>query len=139
SADDYTRFLHAQGGALIPLERALDAGAAPGLPIAWGEGRRSPALLHDLAALGRAGPDTAPLPPIESAEDALGAIYVLEGSRLGGALLKRSLPPSFPAEFLAPARSRLWRDLLDALEVVLRTPPQREAAVAAATRTYGLF
>jgi heme oxygenase len=139
SRADYARFLHAQGGALIALERALDAGIAPHLPIGWAERRRSAALLRDLAGLGAPAPDVDTLPAIERAEDALGTIYVLEGSRLGGAVLKRSVAADLPAEFLAPGDSGRWRALLDALERSLETEAQREAAVAAARRAFDTF
>jgi heme oxygenase len=139
SREDYARFLEAQGGALIPLERALDAGAAPALGIDWPARRRSAALLRDLAALGYPAPEAQELAPIDVPEAALGTIYVLEGSRLGGALLKRSVDAALPAEFLAPGAPGAWRALLDTLESALQSPAQVDAAIAAAGAAFDLF
>lgn len=139
SRGDYARFLRAQGGALIPLEQALDAGVAPTLPIDWPARQRSAALLRDLAALGRSLSDTRDLAPIGTPEAALGTIYVLEGSRLGGALLKRSLDAALPAEFLAPGAPGAWRALLDTLERALQSPAQVDAAIEAACHAFDLF
>ncbi len=139
SRADYVRFLEAQGGALIPLERALDAGIAKALAIDWPARRRAAALLRDLSALGHQAPDTGYLAPIDTLEAVLGTIYVPEGSRLGGALLKRSVDASLPAEFLAPSAPGAWRALLDALERSLQSPVQVDAAIAAAERAFDLF
>ena len=50
----------------------------------------------------------------------LGAIYVLEGSRLGGAVLKRTVPGHFPRRFLeARQAAGSWRTLLQALDEFL--------------------
>jgi len=85
---DYRRFLAAQAGALLPLEAALDrAGAAALLPD-WPARRRSAALLEDLRRLGQ--PPGRPLPIVGGGSGwVLGALYVLEGSRLGGQVLRR--------------------------------------------------
>ncbi len=56
AGEGYARFLQAQAAALLPLERALEAGAAPGLGLGWPARRRGAALLADLAALGAAVP-----------------------------------------------------------------------------------
>lgn len=135
----YARFLAAQAAALLPLEAALGAGAAPGLEIGWDARRRGPALLADLAALGAVAPAGEILAPIVQPATALGTIYVLEGSRLGGSLIKRSLPPQFPASFLAPGPADGWRLLLGALERGLASAELLDEAIAAAGATFDRF
>jgi len=85
---DYRRFLAAQAGALLPLEAALDRAGAEAVLPDWPARRRSAALLEDLRRLGQ--PPGRPLPVIGDGPGwVLGALYVLEGSRLGGQVLRR--------------------------------------------------
>lgn len=137
--DDYARFLTAQAAAFLPVEAALDR--APGIALVedWDQRRRSDALTGDLAALGVAPPRPLAAPPLADAEAVLGALYVLEGSRLGGSLLARGVPDDFPRAFLAPAHSALWRGLLAMLENRLVTEGQRANAIAAARAVFALF
>lgn len=136
---DYGRFLQAQAAALLPLERALDLGAAPDLPIDWRARQRSEHLLQDLDALGLDVPRHETLRPITEIAAALGTLYVLEGSRLGGALLKRSVPAEFPTAFLSPVPASSWRKFLEILENSLTTPDLRAAALSAAEQAFALF
>lgn len=136
----YAAFLRAQAAALLPLERALDAGgAADGLGIGWAGRRRGAALLADLAALGAAVPEGERAAPIAAPAAALGTIYVLEGSRLGGSLIKRSVPTDFPAAFLAPGPEGGWRALLAALERALADEDLLDEAIAAARAAFARF
>lgn len=137
--DSYARFLQAHAAALLPLEPALDAGAAPALGIGWEARRRGDALRADLAALGAEPPEAEDLTPITEPAAALGTIYVLEGSRLGGSLIKRSVPNDFPAAFLAPGPADGWRALLAALEDRLADAALRDEAIAAARAVFARF
>ena len=137
--EGYARFLQAQAAALLPLERALEAGAAPGLGLGWPARRREAALLADLAALGAAVPANDDLPPIARPAAALGTLYVLEGSRLGGTLIRRALRPGLPAAFLAPGPAHAWRELVEALERRLTTEEARGEAIAAADEAFSRF
>jgi heme oxygenase len=68
-----------------PLEAVLAPFAGPFAP-------RHPALARDIAALGgdaAALPLATRLPAVETVRDALGVLYVLEGSALGGAVIGR--------------------------------------------------
>ncbi len=139
SRDGYGRFLQAQARALLPLEAALDAGGAERVVASWPARRRTPALEADLAELGLSVPAVAPLAAVREPAAILGTIYVLEGSRLGGALLKRSIPPALPATFLAPGPAALWRDLLTQLETALSAPALQARAIDAALATFAQF
>ena len=99
----YALFLQAQAAALLPLERALEAGASRRLPADWPARRRGQALLADLRALGVPEPVCDELAPIRQDAAALGTLYVLEGSRLGGAMLRRAVPAAGAAA-AQPAR-----------------------------------
>ncbi|WP_018747252.1 biliverdin-producing heme oxygenase [Chitiniphilus shinanonensis] len=91
--DDYRAFLVAHARALWPLECGLEAAGVARLLPDWPERRRRPALARDLAWLGAAVPDEARIQPLPLADEAAcwGALYTLEGSRLGGAVLARQV------------------------------------------------
>ena len=79
-----------RAGAFMGVEAALDgADAEIHLPD-WHERRRSRALRSQLRLMGLVLPEPAAVAPFRGEAAVLGAIYVLEGSRLGGAVLIRS-------------------------------------------------
>jgi heme oxygenase len=97
-------------------------------------------LLADLAELGIAPPAPVPPPPLAGEPAILGAAYVLEGSRLGGAFLKRSLGPHAPRRFLASAQAAgAWRKLLAKLDESLYEPAQVEGACETARQVFMRF
>lgn len=137
---DYARFLLAQAAAFLPAEGALsDAGAAALIPD-WDAMRRAPALRADLEALGLSVPAPVGAIAYSGPAEVLGGAYVLEGSRLGGAMLRRAVGEDLPRQFLdsvqPPGRwrafvARLDRELYDSASIV--------AATGSATRTFNLF
>lgn len=116
TAEGYRDFLTAHARILPLAERLIDPAA-----LVEGWQGRTQALRDDLAALG--GDENPPeldftLPPGEAAR--WGALYVIEGSRLGGAVLARSVPQGLPAAYLnARHGSGAWRDLLAKLDVAV--------------------
>jgi heme oxygenase len=89
----YRQFLEANAAALLPLEAALvESGVARVFPD-WGARTRSEAIRADL---GRMGGMVRPLPAptLFGFEQALGAMYVLEGSRLGARVILRQIRAS---------------------------------------------
>ncbi|MFL9840618.1 biliverdin-producing heme oxygenase [Sphingomonas sp. ST-64] len=139
SRGGYRAFLRAQAEPFLTVEAAIDRFDPSAVVGDWPERRRGGLLRADLAELGDPEPDLADM-SISTHERALGAIYVLEGSRLGGAMLARSVPEDLPGRFIrsAPAPKR-WRDLVGLLDVYLMTACQREMAVSAAREVFALF
>lgn len=139
-AAGYRSFLRATASAHLGIEAALDAAGAARLVADWPERRRGDLLRADLADLGiKAGEGIAP-PAFSSEAEVLGGIYVVEGSRLGGALLSSRIAPGTPARFLtAPARPGAWRNLLVLLDRHLDDPAQLELAVSAARACFRRF
>ncbi|MBA4763021.1 biliverdin-producing heme oxygenase [Sphingomonas sp.] len=139
--DGYRAFLLAQAGPLVTTEAAVDAFDPAALVPDWPERRRTTLIRSDLADLGLAQPQPQP-DALTLATDAaaLGAIYVLEGARLGGALLARNVPMDLPGRFIrsAPAPMR-WRSLIEVLDKTLKTEAQRDAAIGAARAVFDLF
>ena len=141
SAHGYRTFLAAQADAFLPVEKALDdAGAKTVLPD-WPQRRRGDLLRADLADLNVTLPEPFSVPEFISGKASmLGAIYVLEGSRLGGAVLKRAAPGHFPRRFLeARQAAGSWRLFLRTLDEFLTRPCDLDAAVAAATEVFARF
>lgn len=138
--EDYRRFLLAQAAAFLPVEAALDGGGAVETLPDWPLRRRAEMLRSDLLALGADEPKPIPSPVLTVAAAQLGAIYVLEGSRLGGAVLKRGLSRAFPLSFLsAPQKQGSWRKLLESLDMFLYRSDQIDAALGAAKGVFQNF
>lgn len=133
--DGYRQFLTAHAR-ILPLAERLIAPAA-----LIGEWRgRTDALLADLDALGGETPreiDFA-LPGGEAAR--WGALYVVEGSRLGGAVLARMVPEGLPAAYLGARHAPgAWPRLLAQLDGADAGEVWRGEAVAGARAMFGAY
>ncbi len=137
---DYRCLLHTWQGFLSGAEPALRAALTrQGLMPAYLA--RMPRLEADLAALGwtRLAPSPAP-PVIDSRGRALGLLYVLEGSALGGRVIARHLARTLgPAvagamQFLSatPESGLHWRACCALLDGALDTPLAVEEATEVA-------
>jgi heme oxygenase len=134
--EDYVAFLRAHGRAVPAVEQALRDGPLP-LTLRG----REPLLAADLAALGSAMPVPLPLRAPADAAEAFGMAYVIEGSRLGGSMIARALPPTFPNAYLSARHENgEWRRLLGRIEEASGGDPAWiAAATAAARRTFALY
>ncbi|HEV7204642.1 MAG TPA: biliverdin-producing heme oxygenase [Jatrophihabitans sp.] len=124
-------------------ERALDAWAADAPALAgeldWPRRRRAEVLRGDVAALGApldraAAPSPVAVPATDA--DALGWLYVAEGSTLGGAVISRRIVPlglavrSFTPYAEGPGP--MWRRYHEVLEAWVDGDEIRAHAVASA-------
>lgn len=145
----YAALLQRTLGFHAALEERLDR--MPGLAaygIHLAERRRTPLLRDDLRWLGlSAEVPRAPLPPLRDTAEAMGALYVAEGSTLGGRHLARALDGLLPPgedgrRFLLGHGARhgaMWRDVCAAIERCGTTPVARAAMVAGAVATFAAF
>jgi len=144
----YATYLSRLAGFQLPLEERLFAAhdwAALGLPDAATRPRGA-LLRADLAALGvDAGslPRATALPDVQDFGRALGVLYVLEGSTLGGQVLAREVArgaAGAPTSFLNGAgddTATRWTSFGRFAEAQATRAPRLEAqAVAAATETF---
>ncbi len=130
----YAGFLIAHARILPPIERAL--ASYPALPAF---AARSDALADDLTRIGAAWPD--PL-PVSIADDAAawGIFYVVEGSRLGGVMLARSVPADLPVAYLSSAHTRGgWRGIRAAIDSAAQGDAWTDRAVAAARECFAWY
>jgi heme oxygenase len=136
---DYGRFLQAQAGAFAPMEAALDAAGVTAIVPDWPDRRRSHALSADLSGLGLTEPAPVAVPVLTTEAAILGALYVLEGSRLGGALLVRTVPDGLPKTFLTPGNPAAWRAFVTLLDERLSSSTALEQASGAAASAFQAF
>lgn len=133
----YADFLRAHATALLPLEAWMRADEL----IAGWHGR-SDALRTDLAEIGVEAPPPLRLNMPSDEATRWGALYVLEGSRLGGRVLGSRVGEGLPRAYLgAPFSSAAWRDLLSALDRcgAHEDAGWRNTALAGANATFALF
>lgn len=116
----YRRFLLAHARALPAAESAMAI-----LPFARTLPTRTPLLVADLATLGESMPAALPF-NVEDEAACWGVLYVVEGSRLGGAMLARQVPADLPRAYLAAVHSSgQWRTIRTAIdEAAARQDPQ---------------
>jgi heme oxygenase len=131
--ESYGSFLLAHAAAFPAVGRALDAS------LDWEPWTaRWNNLQSDLAALGLAAPDEVALDPAASTAEALGMAYVLEGSRMGSAILLESVPAALPTAYLRGGRDRApWLKLQALLGAA--DPAAGDAAVAGACAAFAAF
>jgi len=142
----YRRFLHAHQMILPECERVLaESGAADLLPD-WPSRVRAPALAADIATVGgMPAPGIARLAPLSPA-GVWGMLYVLEGSRLGGAVLARRVQDNPDPLCRAATRYlrhgeglRLWPGFVAALEAAPVVQDDPDTVIASALAAFDLF
>lgn len=152
SLDAYRDLLQTYYGFFPPLEDAIiRILGRETFPEGYEVRPRRPLLARDLLALGlpevQLGALAAchALPRIETKHQALGALYVIEGSALGGQILYRRLEallgisPASGGSYLygdGPATAFRWRRFISVLEAVPAPENARLEAVDAARHTF---
>jgi len=139
TVDGYADFLDAQAAAFLSVEEALDRAGAGDLLPDWPDRRRSDALKSDLAALGRGVPDGNAAPDYPDEASMWGGIYVLEGSRLGGKILRKGVAKELPKSFLDPPAKGSWGKFIAALERNLYDRVVLQRAGFSAVETFACF
>lgn len=134
----YARFLTAHARAL-PLAEAMAVTVWPALRP------RTPLLLADCAALGVAVntpvPASGGLDAVPSAEH-WGALYVVEGSRLGGGMLAGRVGEGLPHAYLSATHQQgEWRAIRLAIDAAADGQDEawHDALVAGALTVFGLY
>lgn len=142
---DYARFLWVNA-AISPIEIALEDAGIQGDLADWPRRARRQALHADLADLGFPCDAVAATPSLPTAAARMGLAYVIEGSRLGAAVLSQrmraSRDPAVPRamRFIDHGRAEgLWRAFAARLEEVVVTAKDRRQAEAAALWGFDQF
>ena len=139
-ARSYGGFLSAHAAALLAVEPQLDAHGIAALIPDWPERRRGELIRADLASLGLEVPAPLAAPELASEAALWGAAYVVEGSRLGGAVLARHVGPGLPTAYLAAAQPKgAWRAFIAMLDAAVADDDRLTEAAAGAHATFALF
>lgn len=141
----YEAFLRGQAEALFPVEAALTAGGIEQHLPDWQLRVRTHALEHDLAAM-TITCNPQPQPDFRTTAEMLGAVYVLEASRMGARVMLARLaehPDSDAMNATAYLRhgfgKRFWPSFLDVLESHPDAQADTEGVVNGAAITFAMF
>ena len=142
----YRLFLETHHAVLPTCELALARSSAATLLVDWPQRVRTHALEHDLTALqGHQADDPRMAEPLSPAA-AFGMMYVLEGSRIGGAVLASRLPENSDAirlgatQYLRHGQGLgLWSSFLAALNASPFLYDEIDVVLASALQTFSLF
>lgn len=139
--EGYQRFLRMHGGVLPMVEEWLSRqDEFWRLPNA-GDRLRVSALQEDLDALGLPTPAAIDLRFVNEGASVLGLCYVLEGSRLGAAYLRKTLATSgFPSAFLRQGSDQpLWRSFLPSVNALNVESADMRQSVSSARQLFEAY
>lgn len=152
--DGYMRLLESYARLYRSLEAALDD-AVRYLPpdYDWAARRKLPWLAQDLDFLGstvvpREAEPVASLPAIDSRAAALGALYPLEGSTLGGVTIAKRLALVLDVDAASGGRffhgygartGMFWTETCALLETIAHDDDAQKVAADVAVRVFGSF
>ncbi|MCL6697734.1 biliverdin-producing heme oxygenase [Sphingomonas sp. NSE70-1] len=136
----YKRFLIAQASASLAVEQSLEKAGVADVVDDWPDRRRSHLIYDDLDELSIGAIRIQPPTSLGSWAEILGAVYVLEGSRLGGKVLRKQVFQSAPTRFLdAQGKPGAWRAFLAELETRLTGHQEIDLAVSAARGVFATY
>lgn len=145
---DRRRLVERFHGLHAGVERALAPSLASLADLDFPGRSRLPHLRRDLTALGAASPAALPvcdIGPVVDAAEALGLLYVFEGSTLGGHVIRKRLAAeghdADGLSFLDPygaAVGERWRTFLAVLERETTDPAARAATTRGGRRGFAL-
>ena len=149
SQEDYRSLLEAFYGFVAPLDARLAQFPWEKLNLSFDERRKAHLLERDLTDLGAVVstlPQCEDLPVLENFEQACGALYVMEGSTLGGQHILRmvrqaGLPESATQYFQSyGARvGEMWKHLGEALNAYAEGDDRSPHMIEGARRTFRSF
>jgi len=147
--EDYIRLLSCLYSFYAPLEAGFGTLVAPVLAD-YTERRKANRLLQDIQTLGGTPPQqlATTLPVMQQPTEALACFYVLEGSILGGAFIKKMIQgqcEAIPANAFAffsgygDKNGSMWKQFLAQFNALVTTAQQQAAAVKAANDCFVQF
>jgi heme oxygenase len=141
----YAGFLRGQAEALFPIEAGLERGGIETHIHDWQHRLRTPSLEHDLAVMDAAC-DPLPVPEFETTAEMLGAVYVLEASRMGARVMLARLARNPESSSLAATAylrhgfgKRCWPTFLTLLENHPAARADTAGVIEGALIAFGMF
>ena len=151
SVEDYLSLLRLFYGFCHPLEELMMSLLSESIIVDLGERRKSTALLLDMERL-RGGEVEVPLcdrlPVLSSASEALGALYVMEGSTLGGSVIAdmvRKKLPELPEDSLhfftgyGDETQAKWAAFKQQTDAFAATDTDKKGVIDGANKTFEAF
>lgn len=147
SEKDYATFLTFFYAYFNAVEQAISPYITTDVLADYADRRNSTYLKRDIEELGGTVDNLpqAVSPAVHSAAEAMGALYVLEGSIMGGPHIVQMLRKygisrgfSFYSGYGADT-AKMWGAFTAALNAVGNTPEQHDAAIAKAAETFSRF
>lgn len=144
---DYILLLQAFYGYIAPVQQLIVKHIDDQLAPDMDQRRNASLLLDDLASLGvHTQPETATqLPVIDSNASAFGALYVLEGSTLGGKIISKMIAEKLGSDEAlrffkgyGAEMGKMWKIFTQQLEAD-KNQEHAETVIKAATDTFALF
>lgn len=152
SKTDYVQLLKGFYGYFSPMEDAVAPFITETVLRDWPQRRKAYSILQDLAQLPEGYselPVATHLPSIQSLPEALGALYVMEGSTLGGKGIAKMLTKNKSAhlqseqlQFFTGYGERtgaMWTTFVHVLDSFSGTDAEVEKMVNSANKTFSLF
>jgi heme oxygenase len=148
---EYISLLQLFYGYYYPLEQHIAAHLDTSFPGGFEQRRKASLLLQDIAVINGAPIDTPPLctdiPEITDAGQALGALYVLEGSTLGGQVISEIITRNVPNvskalsffEGYGNNTQPMWDSFVHYLDGYNGTDAQKARLIQAAADTFLKF
>lgn len=146
----YAQLLNVFYGYFNPVEQQIEQQIGADILFDIEERRKSASLLNDLQSLGtiRRPNSCNDLPKIETVVDALGAMYVLEGSTLGGQFISKMIAEklgltsengiSFFSGYGAETSSK-WSNFKDLIDNYSGDQTAEDEVIKAANETFTKF
>jgi len=150
SSEDYYRILSLFYGYYFELEKLITAFLDTNILSDFEQRRKSEALVQDIQSLSQPTEHLAlcaDLPQIGNGFQALGAMYVLEGSTLGGQVISKmiadrvELPENGLSFFegYGPHTHRMWASFIQKLNELQLNAEDQEQLLEAANNTFKKF
>jgi heme oxygenase len=151
SKQDYVDLLHLFYGYFGGLEQQINAYINQSDMPDYAQRRKTEAIANDLKALGSQVPAVAGhnyLPQINNDLQAFGALYVIEGSTLGGKIISKMIQQHLNLANAAGLSffngygddtQQMWDTFKQQLNAVVKSPADEETVLAAANETFGKF
>ncbi|MGF7082043.1 biliverdin-producing heme oxygenase [Mucilaginibacter sp. UYCu711] len=151
SVQDYVNILSSFYGYFGGLEQQITRYINQSNLADYEDRRKSEALADDIKALGGTVPQTATnneLPEIDNYLQAFGALYVIEGSTLGGQIISKMVQQHLPLpegkglsffNGYGDDMYQRWGVFKELLNKVANTPADQQIIIAAANDTFAKF
>ncbi|MFD2147727.1 biliverdin-producing heme oxygenase [Mucilaginibacter antarcticus] len=151
SVQDYITILSSFYGYFGGLEKQIERYLNPSNMADYEERRKTAAIADDIKVLGGTVPAVATgdeLPRIENCLQAFGALYVIEGSTLGGQIISKMIQNHLPIQNGAGLSffngygdnmQQMWTSFKELLNKAAMTPADEETMAEAANQTFARF